>query len=147
MAIGTAKVATSAFEARDLRFLRQRDGITFDRSRLVHDAKADVIHLASTGYRPDPPCENLYLPGPDGAAAIGALLYSMEISGNISAHDRLIGNKLARVLTGGDTDGRTPVTEQAVLDLEREVFLSLCGEELSKARIMHMLQTGKPLRN
>jgi 3-hydroxyacyl-CoA dehydrogenase len=147
MAIGTAKVATSAHEALDLRFLRQRDAITFDRAQLVHDAKADVIHLASTGYRPDPDCDNLYLPGPDGAAAIGALLYSMETAGHISAHDRLIGDKLARVLTGGDTDGRKAVSEEAVLELEREVFLSLCGEELSKARIMHMLQTGKPLRN
>lgn len=147
MAIGTAKVATSAHEALDLRFLRQRDAITFDRAQLVHDAKADVIHLAATGYRPDPDCDNLYLPGPDGAAAIGALLYSMEMAGHISAHDRLIGNKLARVLTGGDTDGRKAVSEEAVLELEREVFLSLCGEELSKARIMHMLQTGKPLRN
>jgi 3-hydroxyacyl-CoA dehydrogenase len=147
LSIGTAKVATSALDAQNLFFLRDSDGITFDRARLVSDAKADVLHMTATGYRPPLDANDLYLPGPDGAAIIDAMLYSMETAGQISAHDRLIGQRLARVLTGGDSDGRTPVSEQAILDLEREVFLSLCGEELTKARIMHMLNTGKPLRN
>lgn len=147
MTIGTAKVATSAFEARELGFLRRWDAISFDRATQVEDAKADVLHLAATGYSPEPDADNLVLPGPNGAAVIQANLYGMETAGYISAHDRLIGNKLARILTGGDTDGRKAVSEQSILDLERETFLSLCGEELTKARIMHMLNTGKPLRN
>jgi len=147
LAIGMAKVSTSALEARQIGFLRSRDAITFDRARLVDDAKADVIHLAATGYRPDPDCDNLYLPGRNGAAVIELSLYAMHEGGQISDHDRLIGQKLARVLTGGDTDGRTALTEQQVLDLEREAFLSLAGEEKTLARIQNMLTTGKPLRN
>lgn len=146
-AIGMAKVSTSAFEARELGFLRSRDAITFDRSQLVNDAKQDVLHLASTGYRPQPEADYLYLPGPNGAAVIEASLYQMNVGGFISEHDRLIGKKLARVLTGGDTDGRRAVTEQEILDLERETFLSLCGEEKTLARIQHMLTKNRPLRN
>ena len=146
MAIGMAKVSTSALEAKKLGFLTDKDAISFDRASLVSDAKADVLHMAQTGYRPAVDAE-LYLPGPAGAAVIELQLYSMAEGGHISAHDRLIGNKLARVLTGGDTDGSRAVSEQHILDLEREVFLSLCGEEKTIARIQHMLTTGKPLRN
>ena len=147
MAIGTAKVATSAMEARTLGFLRDSDNITFDRARLVSDAKADVLHMVETGYVSRPDADDLILPGPSGAAVIETMLYSMHTAGYISEHDRLVGKRLARVLTGGDTNGQKPVTEQQVLDLERETFLSLCGEEKSVARIQHMLNTGKPLRN
>ncbi len=147
MAIGMAQVATSAYDAQATGFLRPSDNVTFDRSRLVADAKADVLHLASTGYAPKPDAENLYLPGKNGAAVIELSLYSMQEGHHISEHDRLIGSKLARVLTGGDTNGLRAVSEQEVLDLEREAFLSLCGEEKTKARIEHMLKTGKPLRN
>jgi 3-hydroxyacyl-CoA dehydrogenase len=147
MTIGTAVVATSALDAQRLGFLRKSDAVHFDRGTLVTAAKADVIHMHDAGFTPALPADDLWLPGPDGAAAIGQMLYSMEVAGQISAHDRLVGKKLAYVLTGGNCDGRRPTTEQEVLDLEREVFLSLCGEELSLARIQHMLQTGKPLRN
>ena len=147
LAIGMGKVSTSAHEARRLGFLRPTDNITFDRERLVADAKADVLHMSETGYSSPLPADYLILPGKDGAAAIGAMLYAMETAGQVSAHDRKIGNKLARVLTGGDANGRDPVSEQTILDLEREAFLSLCGEELTLARIQHMLKTGKPLRN
>ncbi len=147
MSIGMAKVCTSAFEARDAGYLRATDGITFNRENLVADAKADVIALASTGYAPPRDADYLILPGRNGAAVIEAGLYAMQLGGAISAHDRLIGGKLARVLTGGDTDGRTAVTEQQVLDLEREAFLSLAGEPKTLERIQHMLNSGKPLRN
>jgi 3-hydroxyacyl-CoA dehydrogenase len=147
LSIGMAKVATSAFEARDSGFLRDTDGISFDRTTQVEDAKADVLRLAATGYVPPRDADFLILPGRNGAAVIEAALYSMELGGQLSAHDRLIGKKLARVLTGGDTDGRSPTSEQKVLDLEREAFLSLAGEEKTLARIQHMLNTGKPLRN
>lgn len=147
MSIGMAKVVTSAFEAKDAGFLRASDGISFNRDNLVADAKADVIHLAATGYAPPRDSDTLILPGRSGAAVLEAGLYAMEVAGQISAHDRHIGKKLARVLTGGDTDGRTAVAEQTILDLEREAFLSLCGEQKTLERIQHMLNTGKPLRN
>lgn len=147
LAIGMAQVSTSAFEAQEAGFLRPQDGITFDRDQLVNDAKQDVLHLAQTGYSPEPDATNLILPGRNGAAAIEAALYAMNVAGQISDHDRLIGKKLAYVLTGGNTDGRRALSEVEILDLEREVFLSLCGEEKTLERIKHMLNTGKPLRN
>ena len=147
LSIGTAKVATSAFEARKLGFLRDSDEISFDRGTQVADAKADVLHMAATGYTPRRDCDTLILPGKDGFAVIDASLYAMQVAGQISAHDRVVGQRLATVLTGGDTDGRKALSEQQVLDLEREAFLGLCGEKLSQDRIMHMLNTGKPLRN
>jgi 3-hydroxyacyl-CoA dehydrogenase len=87
------------------------------------------------------------LPGPSGKAAIELFLYQMQQGGHASAHDVAIGKRLANVLTGGDIPANSWVTEQHLLDLEREAFLSLCGEEKTIARIQHMLQTNKPLRN
>ncbi len=146
MAIGMAQVATSAEEAREKGFLRATDGVTLNRDHLLHAAKARVIGMADAGFRPPRPA-NLRLPGPDGAATIDMLLYSMEQNHQISAHDRLIGKKLGRVLTGGDTSTAATVSEQHILDLEREAFLSLCGEEKTQARIQYMLTNNKPLRN
>ncbi|MFT5431451.1 MAG: 3-hydroxyacyl-CoA dehydrogenase, partial [Myxococcota bacterium] len=145
--IGMAQVSTSAFEAQEAGFLRPQDAISFDRGSQINDAKEDVLHLARTGYTPEPDATNLILPGRNGASPIEAALYAMNVAGQISDHDRLIGKKLTYVLTGGTTDGRRAITEQEVLDLERETFLSLCGEEKSLERIKHMLNTGKPLRN
>ena len=147
MNIAMAKVATSAAEARKMGYLRPSDAVSMDRTRLVEDAKHDVLHLANTGYVPKADADYLILPGKDGAAAFAANLYAMRTGGYISAHDEKIGNKLAHVLTGGNTNGQRACTEQEILDLEREAFLSLCGEELTLARIQAMLSTGKPLRN
>ena len=90
---------------------------------------------------------NFYLPGRSGAATIDMLLYDMQLNHQISDYDRLIGKKLATVLTGGDVSASTLVSEQQLLDLELEAFLSLCGEKRTQDRIMFMLEKGKPLRN
>jgi 3-hydroxyacyl-CoA dehydrogenase len=146
LTIGTAKVATSAEEAQELGFLSPRDGITLNRDFLLSDAKARVIGMAESGYRPPRPT-NFRLPGASGRATIDMMLYDMEVNGQISAYDRKIGRVLARVLTGGDTSPGALVSEERLLELELEGFLSLCGEEKSRERMMAMLQTGKPLRN
>ena len=145
-AIGTAKVATSAEEAREAGFLRADDGISLNRDLLLSDAKAKVLGMASSGFRPPRPTK-FRLPGRSGKATIDVALYDMQLNHQVSEHDRKIGQKLATVLTGGDTTPNTPVTEEKLLELELEAFLSLCGEEKTQARIMHMLETGKPLRN
>jgi 3-hydroxyacyl-CoA dehydrogenase len=144
--IGTAKVATSAEEAREAGFLRADDGISLNRDLLLSDAKARVLGMANAGFRPPRPTK-FRLPGRSGKATIDVALYDMQLNHQVSEHDRKIGQKLATVLTGGDTTPNTPVTEEKLLELELEAFLSLCGEEKTQARIMHMLETGKPLRN
>jgi 3-hydroxyacyl-CoA dehydrogenase len=146
LAIGTAKVATSAEEARELGFLSAQDGISANRDFLLSDAKARVLGMANAGSRPPRPTR-FRLPGPSGLATIDMMLYDMELNGQISAHDRKIGQKLARVLTGGDTSPSVLVTEERMLELELEAFLSLCGEEKTQDRLMYMLEKGKPLRN
>jgi 3-hydroxyacyl-CoA dehydrogenase len=146
LTIGTAKVATSAEEAREAGFLLAQDGISMSRDALLADAKARALGLAESGFMPPRPATFL-LPGKSGAATIDMLLYDMQLNHQISEHDRKIGKKLATVLTGGDTSPSVPVTEQQLLDLELEAFLSLCGEEKTQARIMYMLEKGKPLRN
>ncbi len=146
LTIGTAKVATSAEEAREACFLSPQDGISMSREHLLADAKGRAIGLAEAGFRP-PRAATFYLPGRSGAATIDMLLYDMQLNHQISEHDRKIGKKLASVITGGDTSASSLVTEQQLLDLELEAFLSLCGEPKSQDRIMHMLEKGKPLRN
>ncbi len=146
LTIGTAKVATSAEEARETGFLSATDGISMNRDFLLSDAKARAIGMAESGFRPPRP--TLFrLPGRSGMATVDMMLYDMQQNGQISEHDRKIGRTLASVLTGGDCTPQTPVTEDRLLELECEAFLSLCGEEKTRARMMHMLETGKPLRN
>jgi 3-hydroxyacyl-CoA dehydrogenase len=144
--IGTAKVATSAEEAKELGFLTPDASISMNRDHQLADAKARAIGMAEAGFMPPRPTTFL-LPGRSGAATIDMLLYDMVLNHQISEHDRLIGKKLATVLTGGDVSPTTPVTEQHLLDLECEAFLSLCGEPKTQDRIQHMLEKGKPLRN
>jgi 3-hydroxyacyl-CoA dehydrogenase len=146
LTIGTAKVATSAEEARELGFLSRQDGITLNRDLLLADAKARVLGMADSGFRP-PRLTHFRLPGRSGAATIDMMLYDMELNNQISAYDRHIGQKLGQVLSGGDVSAFTPVSEGRLLELEREAFLSLCGEEKTQDRIAAMLETGKPLRN
>jgi 3-hydroxyacyl-CoA dehydrogenase len=146
LSIGMAKVATSAEEAREAGFLTATDGITANRDFLLADAKAKVLGMAKGGFRPPRPTR-FRLPGPSGFATIDMLLYDMQLNNQISAHDRKIGQTLARVLTGGDTSATALLTEERLLELELEAFLSLCGEEKTQDRLTHMIEKGKPLRN
>lgn len=144
--IGMAKVATSAEEAKEAGFLTMDAGISMNRDHQLADARARAIGMAEAGFTP-PRATTFFLPGPSGAATIDMLLYDMVLNHQISDHDRLIGRKLASVLTGGNVSPTTPVTEQHLLDLELEAFLSLCGEAKTQDRIQFMLEKGKPLRN
>jgi 3-hydroxyacyl-CoA dehydrogenase len=146
-AIGMAKVATSAFEARDMRILRQGDGVTMNRDHLLHDAREMAHGLAAQGYRAPDPTVRLPVAGASGLATIRVQLANMTEGGFISEYDAYLGGELARVLCGGDVPAGTEVTEQYLLDLEREVFLRLCGQRKTQERMQHMLKKGKPLRN
>jgi len=144
--IGMAKVANSAAEAREWRFLRPVDGVTMNRERLLADAKKTALALAGADYRP--PAATEVLAG--GRAALAAMkldLYLMQEAAYISAHDAHIGRKLAETLSGGDLTQPAFVSEEYLLGLEKEAFLSLCGEEKTQQRMDHLLKTGKPLRN
>jgi 3-hydroxyacyl-CoA dehydrogenase len=146
MNIGMAKVSVGAGEAFKYRMLRPCDRITFNRDLLFHDAKQTVLGLARAGYRRPRPLK-FRLPGASGAASIRWFLDTMTRGNQITEHEYLMGSKLAWVLCGGDTSVRVKVTQQQILDLEREAFLSLCGEPKSLERIQHMLTKNKPLRN
>ncbi len=145
--IALAKVATSAEEARDLGFLSDDDSISMNADRLIADAKKQVLALAASGYvQPQQRTDILALGNP-ALATLKLGVHLMKRAGYISEHDALIGEKLARILTGGDLNHATKVSEQYLLDLEREAFLSLIGTRKTQDRIAHMLKTGKPLRN
>ena len=146
LTIGMGKVATSAEEAKEACFLNPGDGISMSRDHHLADAKARALGMYEAGFRP-PRATTFYLPGKSGAATIDMLLYDMQNTHNISEHDRTIGKRLARVLCGGDTSSTAPVSEQQLLDLELEAFLSLLGEQKTRDRMMYMLEKGKPLRN
>ncbi|MGH9310153.1 MAG: 3-hydroxyacyl-CoA dehydrogenase NAD-binding domain-containing protein [Vicinamibacterales bacterium] len=144
--IGFATVSTSAADARTIGYLRDADGITMNRDRVLADARA--IALARTPAHVPPRPRTAVPVG--GATVLAALKLGVHLAwraGRISDHDALIGRKLAWVLAGGNTAGRGTMTEQQLLDLEREAFLSLCGERKTQERIAHTLKTGKPLRN
>ncbi|MCX8102964.1 MAG: 3-hydroxyacyl-CoA dehydrogenase/enoyl-CoA hydratase family protein [Candidatus Bipolaricaulota bacterium] len=144
--IGLAKVATSAKEARKFGFLRRDDKITMNRDRLIADAKNDVLSMAMMGYEPPRP-RKLKVTGRSGYAALQIAIKNFQWAKRITDHEALMAQKLARVLTGGDVPPGTELTEQQMLDLEREEFLSLCGTQKTQERIQHMLATGRPLRN
>jgi 3-hydroxyacyl-CoA dehydrogenase len=145
--IAMAKVSTSAQDAKGLGYLRPHDGITMSYDHLLHDAKQLVIALEKTGYRPPRPRNQIRVTGRSGMAVLEFLVYLLRDGLYISDYDAIIAKKVAYVLTGGDVEQNTVVTEQYILDLEREAFMSLCGEEKTQARIKHMLETGRPLRN
>lgn len=145
--IAMAKVATSAEEGRTLGFLRDEDGISMNADRLIADAKAEVIALAQTGYVQPLPRTDILALGNSALSTIKLGVHQMKRGGFISEHDALLAEKLAHILTGGDLNHQTRVSEQYLLDLEREAFLSLCGHRATQERIGHMLKTGKPLRN
>ena len=144
--VGMAKVSTSAEEARDMGFLRASDGVTMNAELLIRDAKQVALGLARSGYTA-PRERTVAALGTAGKAQLAAGIWGYVQAGQISEHDALIGNKVAHVICGGDVAPGTRCDEQHFLDLEREAFVSLCGEEKSQARIQNMLMTGKPLRN
>jgi 3-hydroxyacyl-CoA dehydrogenase len=145
--IAMAKVATSAEEARSLGFLREEDSYSMNPDRLIADAKQEVIALASAGSTRPTERTDIRALGLSALSTLKLGIHQMKRGGYISEHDALIGEKLARVMTGGDLNHETRVSEQYLLDLEREAFLSLCGRRATQERIAHMLKTGKPLRN
>ncbi|MBX2801546.1 MAG: 3-hydroxyacyl-CoA dehydrogenase/enoyl-CoA hydratase family protein [Myxococcales bacterium] len=144
--IGNARPAAGAGQCRDWGFLRPGDRVSMNIDRQLFDAKQAALGLAVSGYVP-PAKRTVKLPGPTGAAAIELFLYQMQEGGHITAHDAVVGKQIARVLSGGDIPWGTVRTEQDLLDLEREAFLSLAGEAKTQERIMHFATTGKILRN
>ncbi|MGE5576681.1 MAG: 3-hydroxyacyl-CoA dehydrogenase NAD-binding domain-containing protein [Syntrophothermus sp.] len=144
--IAMAKVSTSGQEAKTLGYLRPNDGITMAPDRLIHDAKQVVLEMARAGYQPPQP-QKVEVLGEQGYAGIQLLIHNMQQGGYISEYDAHIAKKLARILTGGDLTSRTVVSEQYLLDLEREAFMSLLGERKTQERMSYMLTNGKPLRN
>ena len=145
--IGFGKVSTSAGDARRLGLLRDTDATTMNRERLLADAKAAAVDLARAGYQPPVPRNDIPAGGAGVRAALDLGVHLAWRGGHISDYDAHIGRTLSRILAGGDLPHATTVSEQRLLDLEREAFLSLCGEPKTQARIAHVLKTGKPLRN
>jgi 3-hydroxyacyl-CoA dehydrogenase len=144
--IALAKVSSSAADAKDMGLLAPSDRVTFNREQLIYDAKQTAIAMSLTGFRPTRP-RLFRVGGRPAYANLQAALWAMEQAHQISEHDRKIATKLANVLTGGDVPANAKVSEQHLLDLEREAFMSLVGEEKTKERIVFMLQNNKPLRN
>lgn len=145
--IGTGKVATSAQEARELGFLGPCDSISMNGDRLIQDAKQEVLNLAASGFVAPVERNDVTVFGESAESAMKLAIHMMNRGGYISEHDKIIGCKLAHILAGGSINHRTEVSEQYLLDLEREAFLSLCGMRKTQERIAAMLKTGKPLRN
>ena len=143
--ISTAQVSKSAAEAKEMMFLRPADGITMNRDRLLADAKARALALVD-GYRaPEPP--TFRLPGESGRVGIAGVVADFRRKGVATAYDAVVGDRLATVLTGGDADLVDVVTEQQLLDLERDAFMESARDERTHARVESMLLSGKPLRN
>ncbi len=145
--IALAKVATSAEEARSMGFLSGDDTISMNADRLIADAKKEVLSLAASGYVAPQQRTDILALGLPALSTLKLGIHQMKRAGHISDHDAEIGTQLARILTGGDLNHPTRVSEQYLLDLEREAFLSLVGKRKTQERIAHMLKTGKPLRN
>jgi len=145
--IGTAKVSTSALEARKLGFLRDHDTVVMNRNHIIEEAKRMVLALAP-GYVQPTPRQDIPVMGDAAIAAVKLALYGMTEGGYATKYDAEVGTQLARVLSGGTGNNRTAkVSEQHLLDLERDAFLTLLGKKGTQQRIEHMLKTGKPLRN
>jgi 3-hydroxyacyl-CoA dehydrogenase len=144
--IGQARVATSAEEARQMAILGVQDRIVMNRDHLLAEAKREVLYMSASGYHPPAP-EPIYAVGRDvlGALRVGA--WTFAAGKYITEYDLHIAQKLAYVMCGGELSRPQWVSEQYILDLEREAILSLFGEEKTQARMWNLLQTGKPLRN
>jgi 3-hydroxyacyl-CoA dehydrogenase len=147
MNIATAKVALSAEDARDMGILRGKDRISVNKDRQLLDAKAAVIELAEAGYTMPVQANNIKVQGRTGLALFKAGIFGMRMGNYITDHDMKIADKIANVMCGGDLTSPQEVSEQYLLDLEREAFVSLCGERKTLERIQSILTGGKPLRN
>jgi len=147
MTIATAKVSTSAREAQNIGFIRKSENITLNRSRLIADGKTKAIQLAEAGYVQPVQRKDIKVHGKAGLAMIYAGVTGMKFGNYISDHDMKIAKKIAYVMSGGDLSQPSLVSEQYLLDLEREAFLSLTGEKKTLERIQSILTKGKPLRN
>ncbi|MFQ5663481.1 MAG: 3-hydroxyacyl-CoA dehydrogenase NAD-binding domain-containing protein [Terriglobia bacterium] len=145
--IALAQASSSADHARQLGFLRAGDLVSMNRDRLLADAKQTVLALVAQGYRPPTPRSDILVPGETAYAQMKLGIHLMRRAERISDYDAVIASKLAYVLSGGALNPPQPVSEQYLLDLEREAFLSLCGEPKTVERIQYILKTGKPLRN
>jgi 3-hydroxyacyl-CoA dehydrogenase len=145
--IAMAKVSTSAAEARGFGFLKPSDAITMNRERLLTDAKIKARAMADAGYSAPAPRADIAAPGVNALATLKLAVWTMHEGQYISDHDAKVANWVAYALCGGEVTPGTPVSEQYLLDLEREAFLSLCGEKKTQERIAFTLKTGKPLRN
>ena len=146
MNIAMAKISMSAAELLPMGFMRQGDAIAMDIDKRIHDAKLKAISLAAT-YRPGRPLIDLKAPGRSVAASIKSQLWNMRQGGFISEYDQYLAGMVADVITGGDVPAGTLITEEYLLELEREAFVRLCGQKKTLERIQHMLKKGKPLRN
>lgn len=144
--MGQAKVATSAEEARGMNILMSSDRIVLNRDHLLTQAKKEVLHMISSGYKPPAP-ESIFAAGRDALAALRIGAWMFQEGNYITQYDHHIAGKLAYVMCGGELTRPQWVSEQYILDLEREAILSLFGEERTQARMWNILQTGKPLRN
>jgi len=145
--VAMARVSTSAHEGRGLGFLRESDRITMNRDRVLSDAKARALEMLHAGYEAPVSRTDIPAPGENILAALKMGVYLMRQGDYITEHEVKIGNKVAEVLCGGNVSPGTPISEQYVLDLEREAFKSLCGEKKTQERIQYTLKTGKTLRN
>ena len=143
--IGTAKVATSAHEAKDLKFLRSEDKITMNRERLLYDAKNLCMNMIDN-YEAPTPMEH-YLPGPSGKAALDLAVDDLVKAGHATPHDVVVTKELSYILSGGETDPTETVSDDKILEMEREGILRLMRTEGTMDRVEHMLTTGRPLRN
>jgi 3-hydroxyacyl-CoA dehydrogenase len=144
--IGMAKVAASAEEARQMGILSACDRVVMNRDHLLAEAKREVLNLAAGGYHPPLP-EKIFAAGRDALAALRVAIFMMKEGCYITEHEAVMANQLAKVMTGGEWSRPAWVDEQYILDLEREAFLSLCGEEKTQARMWNVLQTGRVIRN
>lgn len=144
--IAMGKVSTSGHDTRTLGYMRDADSVVIHQDHRIHEAKQAVLGMDAAGYAPEAETP-IRVAGRDGKAVMQLGVYTMRQGGFISGHDALIAGKLAHVLAGGDVPAGTYVTGQYLLDLEREAFLSLCGERKTQERMQYMLSKGKPLRN
>jgi len=144
--VALVKVATSAEEGKALGYFRRDSGVSFDKARLLTEAKGRAIGLAESGWHPPSP-RAYVLPGENGIATLQMMVGTLVDAGQASPHDAKIAMKLAEILCGGASGGAHEVTEAEMLEIEREAFVSLCGEPKSQERMQSMLMNNKPLRN
>jgi len=145
--VATASVSTSARDAQSIGFMSPYDKITMNPDHLLHEAKQSVLSLVREGYRPPRRRNDIRIVGRTGRAILELMVFLMHDAGYITDTDAHVARRLAYVMTGGNLEQNTLVTEQYLLDLEREAFLSLASEEKTQARLKHMIETGRPLRN